>query len=417
MRHDSVPSTGDSIPPVGTYSKKQAGERAGVSPEYLDRLVELKIVRPDDDGGFSAGQVKRAQLTQSLDTAGIPLDGLAAAIERGAISLDFLDSSVYERFAALSSVTFADLSDRTGVPLELLLVLREATGSAQPRADDRVREDELAVVPFLEAQVGLGFRLIAIERLLRVTGESLRRIAEQEADWWRTEVVEPRLAAGASAAELTEGSDEASETLTGLADEAMRAIYRAQQSHAWTTNIISGFEFQLERAGLHSRLERPPAMCFLDITGYTRLTQERGDQAAAGLAERLNRFVQRTSIEHGGRPVKWLGDGVMLYFKDPGPGVLAALDMVDGVGEAGLPPAHVGLHAGPIIFQEGDYFGTTVNVASRIAEYARPGEVLVSQAVVDASEGAGAAFKEIGPVELKGVAGAMRLHSAHRVAA
>jgi adenylate cyclase len=335
---------------VATYSKKEAGERAGVTADYLDRLLALKIVRADNDGGFSSGQVKRAQLSQSLDTAGIPLDGLAAAIERGAISLDFLDSQVYERFAALSDVTFADLSDRTGVPLELLLVLREATGSAQPRPDDRVREDELAVVPFLAAQVGLGFRLIAIERLLRVTGESLRRVAEQEADWWRTEVVEPRLAAGASATELTEGSEEASETLTGLADEAMRAIYHAQQSHAWTTNIISGFVFQLDRAGLHSRLERPPAMCFLDITGYTRLTQERGDEAAAGLAERLNRFVQRTSIEHGGRPVKWLGDGVMLYFKDPGPGVVAALDMVDGVGEAGLPPAHVGLHAGPIIF-------------------------------------------------------------------
>jgi adenylate cyclase len=69
-----------------------------------------------------------------------------------------------------------------------------------------------------------------------------------------------------------------------------------------------------------------------------------------------------------------------------------------------------------VIFQEGDYFGQTVNVASRIAEYARPGEAVVSQDVVDASEGAGASFTEIGPVELKGVSGAMRLHAAHRQA-
>jgi adenylate cyclase len=157
-------------------------------------------------------------------------------------------------------------------------------------------------------------------------------------------------------------------------------------------------------------------MCFLDITGYTRLTQERGDEAAAGLAQQLSRLVQRASAVRGGKPVKWLGDGVMLWFRDPGPGVVAALDMVDGVREAGLPPAHVGLHAGPILFQEGDYFGTTVNVASRIAEYARPGEVLVSQDVVDAADGSatGATFTEIGPVELKGVAGVMRLHAAHR---
>jgi adenylate cyclase len=88
--------------------------------------------------------------------------------------------------------------------------------------------------------------------------------------------------------------------------------------------------------------------------------------------------------------------------------------MVAGVAEAGLPPAHVGLHAGPVIFQEGDYYGQTVNMASRIADYARPGEVLVSQEVVDASGGAAVVFREIGPVELKGVGGAVRLHAASR---
>jgi adenylate cyclase len=86
--------------------------------------------------------------------------------------------------------------------------------------------------------------------------------------------------------------------------------------------------------------------------------------------------------------------------------------MVAGVSAAGLPPAHVGLHAGPVVFQEGDYYGQTVNLASRIAEYARPGEVLVSHEVVEAADGTGATFREIGPVELKGVSGAMRLYAA-----
>ena len=69
--------------------------------------------------------------------------------------------------------------------------------------------------------------------------------------------------------------------------------------------------------------------------------------------------------------MKWLGDGVMVYFRDPGSGVVAALELVDGVASAGLPPAHVGLHAGPVLFQQGDYYGGTVNLASRIAEYGR----------------------------------------------
>jgi adenylate cyclase len=187
------------------------------------------------------------------------------------------------------------------------------------------------------------------------------------------------MAAGKNAEEVS--ATEMSIKLSKLAEASVLAMYHAQQTRAWTSNIIGGFEQMLAAAGLHARLDRPPAMCFLDITGYTRLTQERGDEAAAALAGTLSRVVQRASVQHGGRAVKWLGDGVMFYFPDPGPGVVAALDMVEGVAGADLPPAHVGLHAGPIIYQEGDYYGQTVNIASRIAEYARPGEVLVSQAV------------------------------------
>ena len=83
--------------------------------------------------------------------------------------------------------------------------------------------------------------------------------------------------------------------------------------------------------------------------------------------------------------------------------------MVDGLAVAGLPPAHVGLHAGPVLFQEGDYFGQTVNLSARIADYARQGEVLVSGAVADASKEEGIAFDDIGPVELKGVSGTVHL--------
>ena len=62
-------------------------------------------------------------------------------------------------------------------------------------------------------------------------------------------------------------------------------------AQAWTANIIGGFEKALTDAGLLKTLHRPPAICFLDITGYTRLTYERGDEAAADLAERLGRLV------------------------------------------------------------------------------------------------------------------------------
>jgi adenylate cyclase len=395
-----------------SHTRQEAAQRAGVSVTRLNQLVELGILVPNDDDQLSSGDIRRAGLVQSLEDAGVSLDGLAATLQRGELSLAFMDSDVFERFSSLSPMTFAELSEKTGVPVDLLMIIREASGSAQPTAQDRVRDSELAVVPFLEIQVAEGFRPIAIERLLRATGDGLRRITASEADWWRTEVITPRMEAGMTSDQVVD--IDFTNRITPLTDQAMVAMYHAQQAHAWTRNILEGLEQALIRAGLHSRVDRPPAMCFLDITGYTRLTQERGDAAAADLAETLSRLVHRTSVQHGGRPVKWLGDGVMFWFRDPGPGVVAALDMVEGVMAAGLPPAHVGLHSGPVVFQDGDYYGQTVNLASRIAQYARPGEVLVSQAVVDASSDVAARFTEIGPVDLKGVAGAIQLHAAYR---
>ncbi|HEX6400656.1 MAG TPA: adenylate/guanylate cyclase domain-containing protein, partial [Actinomycetota bacterium] len=368
---------------------------------------DLGIITPRSDDHLSMGDVRRAIMAKSLEDAGIPLDALAEAIARGALSLSFLDATSFERFASFSSETFRQVSDRTGIPLELLTVIREAIGMAEPSPDDRLRDDEMAIVPFLELQIDAGFRPAAIERLLRVQGDSTRRISEQEAAWWTSEVIEPAMAAGKGPEEIT--NVEFSDRISPLTEQAILAMYHAQQARAWTANIVEGFETLMAKAGIHSRLERLPAICFLDITGYTRLTQERGDDAAAEMVETVARLVRRSSVQHGGRPIKWLGDGVMFYFTEPGPGVRAALEMVDGLAVAGLPPAHVGLHAGPVLFQEGDYFGQTVNLTSRIADYARPGEVLVTQALADASQEADIAFHPIGQVELKGVEGPVSL--------
>jgi len=396
---------------VTWYTRERAAEQAGVEQSDLDRLVDLGILTPDEPDRFSPGDVRRVMMARSLEDAGIPLDGVADAIRRGALTLAFLDAASYERFAAFAAETFQQVSDRTGIPMELLTSIREAVGMAPPSPDDRLREDEMAIVPFIEIQVSEGFRPAAIERLVRGQGESTRRIAEQEAANWYSEVIEPAIAAGKDPEEI--GNADLADRYAPAAEQAVLAMYHAHQTRAWTANLIEGFETLLAQAGIHSRLQRLPAICFLDISGYTRLTQERGDEAAADLAATLARLVQRSSVRHGGKPIKWLGDGVMFHFPDPGPGVRAALEMVDGLAAAGLPPAHVGLHAGPVLYQEGDYFGQTVNLSARIADYARPGEVLVSQAVVDAAREDGIAFADIGPVELKGVSGTVHLLRAH----
>jgi adenylate cyclase len=400
---------------VSGYTRQQVAQRAGVGPDYIDRLVDLGILTPGAGGDYSPGDVLRARWLQSLERAGVPLAGMAAAVRDGTLSFSFMDVAAFDRFAGLSGTTFQELSARTGIPLELLMVVREAVGFAAPRSEDHVREDELSLVATIELQLAKGFHPTVIEGWLRVCGDSLRRIAETETAWWHSEVM-ALLASGMTEAEMLQAQADLGSQVAPLTEQALLTIYHGQQEHAWTQGFVGLVEGALDRAGLYRRLERPPAMCFLDITGYTRLTEERGDQAAADLATRLATLVRRSAQEHDGTPVKWLGDGVMFYFREPGDAVLAALEMTEGVGRHGLPPAHVGIHAGPVIFQEGDYFGRTVNLAARIGEYAKPGEVLVSQEVVDAAEGGPVRFTDIGPVELKGVPGTLRLHTARRSA-
>ena len=400
---------------MGEYSRQEMAARAGVDPDYVDRLVELGILSPGSGNTFSAGDVRRARWVQSFDQAGVPLEGLAAAVRDGTLSFSYLDATAFDRFAGVSTTTFRELSERTGVPLDLLLVVREAHGFAEPGPEDHVREDELAVVPAIENQLASGIRPEVIERLLRAYGDGLRKIVEIETDWYRTEVQMPLLEAGMTEAEMLAAQADIGSRMAPLMERALLSIYHGQQEHAWSTSAVEDVEAALERAGLYRPVRRPPAVCFLDITGYTRLTEERGDEAAADLATKLATLVRGSSREHDGQPVKWLGDGVMFYFPNPGDGVSAALDMVEGLPAAGLPPAHVGIHAGPVVFQDGDYFGRTVNIAARIAEYARPGEVLVSQEVVDATEFDGVGVTAIGPIELKGVSEPLSLHSVRRL--
>jgi adenylate cyclase len=403
---------------VGGFSRADVAVRAGVELDVLDRLLELGLIGPRQGDTFTPADIRKVGLVESLRSAGIPLEALAGAIRSGSLTLEFLDDPAYDTFTVLGTETFRDLSERTGIPVEVLLVIREAIGSAVAQPDDLVREAELTIVPLLEAQLASGYPAASIERGLRTMGDSLRRVAVAEVDAFATHVIEP-----VARRPDTVGADIAAAAIAATRrmripfGDALLAIYQAQQAHATTANILLEWERALARAGLVERSERPQAMCFFDVTGYTRITSERGDEAAAEMAEALRRLVQRTSVRFGGRPVKWLGDGVMLHFRTPGPGVLAAIEMAEAMTVSGLPPAHVGLHAGPVLFQDGDYFGQTVNVTSRIADYARPGEILVSQAVVDAVDDPAVRFSEVGTVELKGVSESMRLHIASRAEA
>jgi adenylate cyclase len=385
-------------------SASELADLVGVTAVEVDRLVDLGILVPRDGAGpFLETDVQKVRLATACERAGLPMEAIAAAVRAGRLSFAFLEAAPYRRWAVRSSRTYRAVSEETGIPLEVLGGALDSMGFARVAPEELIREDELEVVPLLQLGLSSGILdLVWLTRIGRAYAEGLRLAANVEHEAYRARFTGPARTSGADQRTTMELASQLATEFLPLVDRALMGIYRRQQEVVWTEDLVEDIEHELERAGVLGRPGRVPAMSFLDLVGYTRLTEERGDQAAAELAGTLAVLVDRSSREHGGVPVKWLGDGVMVHFQEPAGAVLSALQMVQQLPQAGLPPAHVGVAAGPVVAQGGDYFGRTVNLAARIAARAGAGQVLVSESVAEAASPQGVAFVEVRQAQLKG---------------
>jgi class 3 adenylate cyclase len=128
-----------------------------------------------------------------------------------------------------------------------------------------------------------------------------------------------------------------------------------------------------------------PTFVFADLAGYTGLTEERGDEAAARVAREFRRTMCALSREHGAWQVKSMGDGVMIWAPDAARAVELAVETIKA--QPDLPPVRVGVHTGPAVMSGLDWYGSTVNLASRLADEADPGQALISGATLSAAIG------------------------------
>ena len=357
----------------------------------------------------------KVRLATACERAGLPMEGIAAAIRSGRLSFAFLEAALYRRWPVRTGSTYQQVSQDTGVPLELLAGVLEAMGFAPMAPEASISEDELEVVPLLQRGLASGrLDLALFTRVGRAHAEGLRLIVTAWNQVYRARFEGPLLAAGGDQRTAMELAPQQSVEFLPLMDRALLAGLRRQQELVWTEGLVEHIEYELEAAGMLGRPGRVPAMLFLDLVGYTRLTEEHGDAAAAAWAETLALLVNRSAREHGGVPIKWLGDGVMVHFREPAGAVRSALDLVGQLPKAGLPPAHVGVAAGPVVIQGGDYFGRTVNLAARIAARAGAGQVLVSQPVAESTPPQGVRFVAWGEPRLEGFARPVRLLEVHR---
>jgi len=391
----------------------ELAERSGCSEKRIDELVGLGILVPHgEDGPFTPKDVHRVRLMKAFEDAGIDLELIARGIASGKLSYENL--GLYLPEPAALSQSAEDLAAEVGRSPELIARLLREFGVAQPEPDGRLREDEVATLREL-LEVWAVAEDDELARLARVYGQNIVKVVSSDLELAGATIFARLRQEGYTNEEMREIAGAVGLRLMNLGEQLMLWLRGRHLEHEILSVTVQTTEDYLQELGLApERTPSTPAIAFLDLTGYTALTEERGDEAGADLADRLATLVHETARPHGGNPVKWLGDGVMFHFDDPGGAVLTGLDLVERTPSTVDVRARVGINAGNVIFRDGDYFGRTVNAASRIADYARPGEVLVSGGVKERWGGDGVRFDEIGPVALKGLREELTLYSVSR---
>jgi adenylate cyclase len=381
------------------YTLPELAERAGLTLEQVHELIDAGVLAPYPDQTVPTTALNRVRLAHAL-TQDIPLENLARAIESKSLHFRFVDG-LFANPVPLEPTTYGEIAKQLGVDFKDLSHLYTTWELPAPSPDQQLRKDDVQMLDALRLLSQQGVDVPSFLGGARFFGENMRRLAESQVRSFVTEIIEPMLGSGKSILEVLEQTAPMSGKIQPAGEELVGWLHWRHFEAAVVHETVQLLETLMEQTGFAPpRPAHPPAIAFLDVGAYARLSGETGEEVdlAAGLAE----VVWGASQPHGGKPVKFLGDGVMFHFAEPRAAVLTALDIVAELERTDLPPARFGINAGPVVFRDGDYFGRTVNLASKITEYARPREVLVSEEVVRETTD-GVRFEPIGDIALQGL--------------
>jgi adenylate cyclase len=393
----------------------ELADRAGASSERIAKLVELGIVEPDD-GMFERRDVMRVRVVGQLESIGIEVEALAAALASGHLTLGYLESA--GRRYPRSDRTFAEAAEQIGVGFPTIDRVYVAFGIPRPDPAEYVPEDDLEAFKVLDILFAAGLDERDVLRMARVWGDSTRRAAQYLSHYFHT-IIEARFQSrGLGDNEAYEAALREVGVRVGRSGEDLLGwLFRRHSDVFGVEHQFEHVETALQQAGVRRRPPRPvETAVFADLSGFTQLTEEAGDDVAAEIAVTFAQLASEVAARHRGTVVKLLGDGVFMQFRDPDDAVLASLEIVESSPSRGLPHAHVGVNAGPMLYDEGDYFGRTVNIAARIADEASSAEVFVGEPVMQIVSGQAFRLTEVGEFELKGIANPVTLFRADRVA-
>ncbi|MGZ6778993.1 MAG: adenylate cyclase regulatory domain-containing protein [Mycobacterium sp.] len=352
------------------------------------------------DGLDGTARAERAELVEWLLAEGFTVEHIRSEFAPMLMPAGRVvgDDGVY--------VSTRQICEDTGVDLELLEAMQRALGL--PRVDDldapvHLRADADAAAR-AKVFVDAGFTREQVIAVARVLGQGMAQTAEVMRQVVLESVIEP----GATELEIAKSYSELVQRVSPMLGPLAEDVLRLQLRHGLETEAVN----VAERAAGKLPGAREVTVCFADLVGFTRLGEAVPPEELEHLANRLSalaRDVAAPPVQF----IKTIGDAVMFVSTDAVALLRAALELLGAAEKEDLPQIRIGLAAGSAVRRAGDWFGSPVNLASRVTAVARPGAVLVTEAVHeqigDSDEFAWSFAKAR---HLKGIKGEVKLYRA-----
>jgi adenylate cyclase len=374
-------------------SLSEASRRAGVSPATLKRWAAEKVV-PVRRGRWTAAAAAQARVVARMRERGHSLEDLKRAGREGRLAFGFTED-LFPR--PEEQATVDDVAAETGLEPELVERILVILGT--PLERERLLDPhDVQALRHCARVLAAGFPLVAFLQLVRVYAQSLRRIADAEVRLFHLYVHEPLIRDGVPELEMAEEMGELAGDILPLASPLIDYLHTRYLRFFLEQDVIGHMESGLDAASDLGQV--PVTLCFIDLTGFTRYTEEEGDLEALDVVENFVETVEAT-LPPEATIVKTIGDEVMLVSPDAASLTEWAVGLLERLPER--PQPRVGIHCADAVYRDGDYFGTHVNLAHRVVSRAQAGEVLVTDRVTEAiRDREGLVFEPIGAVNLKG---------------
>jgi len=374
-------------------SLNEAARRAGVSTATLTRWADEKIV-PVRKGKWTPAAAAQARVVARMRDRGYSLEDLKQAGRDGKLAFGFTE----DFFADGSErVDISDAAAEIGLSEDLIERIMVVLGTPSGR-ERSLSEVDVEAMRKLAAVADAGLPIEAVLQLVRVYAQAVRRIADAEVRLFHLFVHEPMMRDGLGAIEMSNEMGDLVESVSPVTVPLLEYLHDRYVRYFIEQDVVGHME---DEFGGDTEIDQIRiSLCFIDLTGFTRFTEEEGDAEAFSVIERFTEAVEAT-LPPEANIVKTIGDEVMVVSPDPvslaewAVGFLALFD--------DRPKPRVGIHYGGAVFRDGDYFGSQVNLTHRVVNRALGGEVLVTDTVRDAiGEHQDLELDSLGEVDLKG---------------